>query len=188
MHCVSGDKLMIYKHAGAYRLPEEARQYFKEPLGKLYQNEEEIKTLITSLKSRRLTKLISVGDATTKKLLDNGLVPDIAIIDGLEKRQSVELINTEQFMVYEAQNPAGNITIEAWKCINEVMKLDDNKIIIKIVGEEDLTVLPAVLEAPESTKILYGQPNKGLVVVEVNEKKKKEVEELLKKMVRIDGL
>ncbi|TET75859.1 MAG: DUF359 domain-containing protein, partial [Candidatus Heimdallarchaeota archaeon] len=63
---------------------------------------------------------------------------------------------------------------------------DDIKIIIKISGEEDLLVLPAIYETPYNSKVLYGQPNEGLVVVTVTEEIKKKVKSLIQKMVKIN--
>ena len=42
-----------------------------------------------------------------------------------------------------------------------------------VKGEEDLAVLPCLLIAPEDAVILYGQPNEGLVFVNVSEGKDK---------------
>ena len=188
MHYVYGDTLMIASNAGTYQLPESERQHFKKPLGTLFRHKEDIREYLNWLKEHKKSKIIAVGDATTRVLLREGLYPDIAIIDGLEKREKTEPIDIDTFKVFEAKNPAAHITLEAWECINTAMKIDDIKIIIKIRGEEDLTVLPVILEAPEGSIVLYGQPNEGLVVVEDNKDKKNEVKELLKKMVRIDGI
>jgi len=54
-------------------------------------------------------------------------------------------------------------------------------IIIKVLGEEDLATLPAVLFAPLTTLVFYGQPGEGLVMVEVTEKKKEEVFKMIEK-------
>ncbi len=39
---------------------------------------------------------------------------------------------------------------------------------ITIDGEEDLLVIPVCLYAPENSIVMYGQPNKGLVIVTIN--------------------
>jgi uncharacterized protein (UPF0218 family) len=36
-------------------------------------------------------------------------------------------------------------------------------------GEEDLAVLPCLLNSPKDAFILYGQPNEGVVLVKVDE-------------------
>ena len=97
--------------------------------------------------------LISVGDQTTKNLVDNDLIPDLGIIDNRIQRKdhNHDIIRTENIL--EADNPAGTIT--------------------ENLGEEDLAVLPCLLVAPEDAVILYGQPNEGLVFVNVSDGKDK---------------
>ena len=48
---------------------------------------------------------------------------------------------------------------------------------IYVEGEEDLATLPAVLLSPTGSMVAYGQPGEGVVLVEVDESKKKEFEE-----------
>jgi hypothetical protein len=51
-----------------------------------------------------------------------------------------------------------------------------------IDGEEDLLALVAVLYAPEKSLVVYGQPNEGMVVVEVTKEKKTETCKFLEAM------
>jgi hypothetical protein len=51
-----------------------------------------------------------------------------------------------------------------------------------VEGEEDLLTLVAVVEAPENSLVVYGQPREGLVVVKVDEKIKKRVKEIVDSM------
>ena len=53
------------------------------------------------------------------------------------------------------------------------------KIIIR--GEEDLLAIPAILFAPIGTVVVYGQINRGVIVVIVTEEKKQHVQKLLLK-------
>ena len=120
--------------------------------------------------------LISVGDQTTKNLVDNDLIPHLGIIDHRIQRKdhNYDIIRTENIL--EADNPAGTITENLWETIEQAISstLDDseNRIIV-VEGEEDLAVLPCLLIAPEDAVILYGQPNEGLVFVNVFEGKDK---------------
>ena len=144
---------------------------FKKPLGKLYIDFEDAIPMI-----KKADFLISVGDQTTKNLLDNDLIPDLGIIDNRIQRKdhNHDIIRTENIL--EADNPAGTITEDLWETIEKAisLSLDDreNRIIV-VKGEEDLAVLPCLLIAPEDTVILYGQPNEGLVFVNVFEGKDK---------------
>ena len=180
-------KLVVLNEIGDYVLPEDKRQYFKQPLGVLYRTEKEIKQIIMAFKENTsIPKIISVGDVTTHLLIDHLLIPDLAIIDDRIQRMESKIVPLDSFRVEEVKNPSGTITKESWKTIHNSLGIYENKIIIKITGEEDLLVLPVILEAPLNSKILYGQPNEGLVVVTVTEEIKEKVQRLLLRMVKID--
>jgi uncharacterized protein (UPF0218 family) len=46
-------------------------------------------------------------------------------------------------------------------------------------GEEDLLVLPVCIHAPENSIVLYGQPNKGLVLVQITTEIRNKAQTLL---------
>ena len=146
-------------------------QLIKAPLGKLYADFED-----AIPKIKEASFLISVGDQTTKNLVDNDLIPDLVIIDNRIQRKdhNHDIIRTENIL--EADNPAGTITENLWETIEEAISLtlkDSENRIIVVKGEEDLAVLPCLLVAPENAVVLYGQPNEGLVFVNVFEGKDK---------------
>ena len=179
--------IVVFSDKGYYILPEDKRHYFKDPLDIVLNTEEKIEEFVQSLKtSKDVCKIITVGDESTQKLLENNLIPDLAIIDEHIKRKRVELVDTSYFSEIQATNPAGTITSEAWISIKNALKKDDIKIIIKITGEEDLLVLPVIIQTPYNSKVLYGQPNEGLVVDTVTEEMKIKVKNLIQKMVKID--
>ena len=68
-------------------------------------------------------------------------------------------------------NPAGVLTDEFIRICSQSIKeaTSDNPIIIQVKGEEDLAVLPCVINSPKDAMILYGQPNEGIVLVRVDE-------------------
>ena len=172
---------------GSYFLPHNQRQHFKNPIGQIIKNRQDIVKLINKLsRDDSIPKIITVGDVTTQVFVDLSIIPDIAIIDEHVQRERVPLLELENVSVVETSNQAGYIMQNAWIEIINSLKDEDNKIIIKIIGEEDLLVLPTILEAPLHSKVLYGQPNEGLVVVTVTEKVKQNVCELLRKMVKIN--
>ena len=154
-----------------FRLDENLIGEFKAPLGKLYVNFEDAIPMI-----KEASFLISVGDQTTKNLVDNDLIPNLGIIDNRIQRKdhNYGIIRTENIL--NAENPAGTITENLWETIDEAISLaleDNENRIIVVKGEEDLAVLPCLLIAPEDAVILYGQPNEGLVFVNVCEGKGK---------------
>ena len=154
-----------------FRLDENSIGEFKKPLGKLYIEFEDAIPMI-----KEASFLISVGDQTTKNLVDNDLIPQLGIIDHRIQRKdhNYDIIRTENIL--EADNPAGTITENLWETIDQAISLtlqDSENRIIVVEGEEDLAVLPCLLVAPEDAVILYGQPNEGLVFVNVFEGKDK---------------
>ena len=154
-----------------FKLDENLIGEFKAPLGKLYVDFEDAIPMI-----KEASFLISVGDQTTKNLVDIDLIPDLGIIDNRIQRKdhNYDIIRTENIL--NADNPAGTITEDLWETIEEAIGLSlydkENRIIV-VNGEEDLAVLPCLLIAPEDAVILYGQPNEGLVFVNVSEGKNK---------------
>ncbi len=172
---------------GSYFLPQNQRRYFKNPLGQILKNRHDVVKLINELSlDHSIPKVITVGDVTTQVFVEQSFLPDIAIIDEHVQREKVPLLEIENVSTVEISNQAGYIMQNAWVEIINSLKSEDNKIIIKIIGEEDLLVLPVILEAPLDSKVLYGQPNEGLVVVSVTEEVKQSVCGLIRKMVKID--
>ena len=152
-----------------YKLDESKINEFKEPFGPLYPD---FKDAIPAIKSANF--LISVGDETTKNLVENDIIPDLAIIDNRIQRKdhNHDIIRVDNIL--NAVNPAGTLTSNLWEtiesAINSTIEDEENRIIV-VEGEEDLAVLPCLLMAPEDGVILYGQPNEGLVFVNVMDAK-----------------
>ncbi|PXF57878.1 MAG: DUF359 domain-containing protein [Candidatus Methanogaster sp.] len=131
-------------------------------------------------------KIISVGDVTTCNLIESGILPDICIVDHLTCRAEVsdEVKNCIQHPAYHEvtiKNPAGTITTDLVTAITDAMTCE-RLIRIFVQGEEDLAVIPAVMLAPLSSIVIYGQPSSGCVLIKVTSEKKKEIRELLKQM------
>lgn len=159
------------------RLPEEARSSLKKPLGKLFESTQDG---IDYLNNSEFNQLISVGDVATAELLRAGIKPDIAVVDYSimrapaddETKKVIEELSASSIRV---KNPAGHITEELEKTFKTAVP--PLKIIVD--GEEDLATIPAVLYAPLESMVVYGQPDQGMVIVEVTEEKKNEFRELL---------
>lgn len=146
-------------------LDEKEKENLKKPLGTLYKEVKEAK----ELKGR----IISVGDAVSYELIKAGIYPDIAIVDGKIGREKTEL-EIKGYESVKTENPAGRVTKELWDTVKKAIH-KNAPLKIEVKGEEDLAVIPAVMNAPEGTKIVYGQPGEGIVVVEVNEQSKKKI-------------
>lgn len=147
----------------------------KEPFGTLIRDNEVTIGLVTEI-LKKAPKVIAVGDTTTEKLVGFGFIPDISVTDCMEKR----VIKASKFeypvdKTIHLDNKPGELSKQV---ILEVKKLIlanayDSKIRIIIKGEEDLVALPFLMYSPNNWVICYGQPNEGLVIVQVTEDSKK---------------
>lgn len=156
---------------GRLVMPEELRFTLSKPLGKILTGIQ----IDTSIASNRDKHIISVGDMATKTVLDAGVVPVLAIIDGKVGRKPFpEVVNRLQSKVSVKSGP-GYISREAVEAIE-----DGTHRAILIDGEEDLLVLPAITHAPIGSILYYGQPGEGLVEVYVTSKIKRAGARLLR--------
>lgn len=157
-------------------LPPELRSKLKKPLGDLYSS---FQQAVSRLGPDDF--IISVGDVTTKNLVEYGIHPRLAIIDyRIQRKDSHQEINYPA-TILKAENPAGTITPDLWETIEtalESIAQSSKNFLIIVKGEEDLAVLPCILLAPDDSFILYGQPNQGLVMLKSG-KLKNEAEDLI---------
>lgn len=114
-------------------------------------------------------QVVLVGDIVTQLFIDRKLTFDLAVIDYLTKRQPVQTetgkINWE--LQIEMENPGGMVKREAATAIIELEIKSPT--LITVEGEEDLLVLPLILSLPLNSLIFYGQPDEGVVMIEVTE-------------------
>ncbi len=166
-----------------YVLPNSLRTTLKEPIGTLADGQ----TLLDRMKHE--TRIVSIGDQVTYTLLCNEIHPWICIIDYQIKRQKDDDYIKEKLKNYgdhcvQVYNPAGSITKELYKMIEQsYQNLSSNETLrMEVDGEEDLAALPAILLAPENVTIIYGLPDKGVVIVPSTEKHKQKVRSILNEM------
>lgn len=160
------------------KLPERLRPRLQCPLGRLFTD---LSQVFDHLRKVRPTKLITVGDMVTYGFLSAGFKPDIAVVDLNIMRSPADekirsTIESFEASVVRVKNPAATITQEIWKAFESAKS--PTKIIVE--GEEDLAAIPAVLTSPDGAAVVYGQPGQGVVLVEVNEKKRQEFREILR--------
>lgn len=150
------------------RIPEEFKNRLKEPLGILISEKELLK-----IKSKNI---IAVGDKITLALLKKKIKPRIAVVDFKIKRKEISkkekaLLQKIGKKVFAIKNPAGFLTLEAWDALEKALASDEPAR-IEVDGEEDLLAFAAYMLSPEKVKILYGQPSKGIVLMNVSARKK----------------
>ena len=149
----------------------------KTPLGVLLPESQADKSNIEKYLSKD-SYVITVGDRTTEKMINFGLIPSLQIIDGLEKREKREPPKLSNATELTVDNPAAEITSQSIAMIKKAFTLQ-NPVRLFVNGEEDLLVLPACIHAPENTVVLYGQPNQGLVIVRITPEIRNKAQRLL---------
>ena len=159
------------------KLPDSLRDQLKIPLGVLLPIGQDNKTNIQKYLSDN-SYIITVGDRTTEKMIDFDLIPSLQIIDGLEKRIKRDILKLGSAFELKIDNPAAEITLESVKIIKKAFTMNP-PIRLTVNGEEDLLVLPVCIHAPENSVILYGQPNKGLVLVQITTEIRNKAQALL---------
>ena len=127
--------------------------------------------------------LIAVGDVSVQTLVKNGIVPDVSIIDFLVNRKRTfanlaQLGFVQSNPDYAVANPPGQISKKLILTVAKALKSRSNQVIL-VKGEEDLATIPAILLSPLGTTVCYGQPEKGIVGVKVNENVKERLVRLI---------
>lgn len=162
------------------RLPKNLRDQLKKPLGILLLDSDT--TRINISKNIPLGSfIITVGDATTEKMIKFGFNPSLQIVDSVEKRSKRDLPEGKAETILTCTNPAAEITSESISLIQKAFGMAPPVRII-VSGEEDLLVLPVVVHAPGNSVILYGQPNEGLVIVNVTEEVRNRARSIMSSM------
>lgn len=166
-----------------YALTSELRLKLKHPLGMLIRGSfiETMKRFSEMAQRGKTSSIIAVGDTVSKNLAQNNIVAKLIIIDNKCMRKTITPLALAVEKTVCVKNPQGTITDEAIAAIQEALQSRQNvKIIVE--GEEDLLTLIAIMEAPQGSFVLYGQPREGMVVVKVSPSKKTEVSEILNAM------
>lgn len=163
-------------------LPDNLRNLLKEPIGQLVDE----KQLLKLLKNSKY--IVSVGDLVTYTLLKHEIEPVFCIVDfktrrgvcSSEIKEAIKSFGKKSIVV---QNPPATISDDLWNVIEMAYKnLEIGSLRIEIEGEEDLASLAAIYLAPSDVTIIYGLPDKGVLVVKPTRENKKFVKEVLDKM------
>jgi len=163
-------------------LPDNLRDLLKKPIGKLVDE----KQLFKLLKNEK--HIVSIGDLVTYTLLKNDIEPFFCIIDFKTRRGNCSPEIKDTIKSYgkksiNIKNPPATITDDLWNAIKLAFEnLEEGSLRIEIDGEEDLASLVAIYMAPPDVTIIYGLPDKGVLVVKPTPKNKKFVKEVLDKM------
>ena len=132
--------------------------------------------------------VVTVGDICTIRIIEEIRVPNLMIVDyktkrniGLDDTQTRVIEGIDCYSV-NIKNEAGTISAEL---INAIEKATYTSRTTKIIvnGEEDLATLPAIKLCKNGAKVIYGMPDRGMVVVDVNQQTKERANKLLERML-----
>lgn len=126
--------------------------------------------------------LATVGDMCTATMHGRGVPIHLAVIDDRTRRrdegrwrEANRRVGERCVSVRSAQAELSaelyNAIIEAWASPVPTR--------IEVDGEEDLAALAAILHAPEGATVIYGIPDKGLALVQVDARARKAVVDAL---------
>ena len=154
-----------------YILPEKNRKHLQEIWGQaVFGTEAQISQECQKIiNDKKYKNVITVGDYCSHHLQS-----DIKIFDKKVQRQAFGQKHDCAILV---SNPAGTIQKECWSAIKQAIEKKEN---ICVDGEEDLLVIPAVLLAKPKTLVIYGFPNRGICLLEINRALKKQFREFIK--------
>jgi uncharacterized protein (UPF0218 family) len=162
-------------------LPEDLREELSKPIGRF------VSAWALGKCIDGAPKVVTVGDVVTMTLLKMGLRPDVAVFDYKTQRAedygSKERISKMEGRLVKVNNPPAKITVELWRAVREALRAND-KVKIEVSGEEDLAALAAIINAPEGAQVIYGIPNRGMMVVDVNDETRALASAAVKRMIR----
>lgn len=163
-------------------LPQELRSFLKKPFGKVFKGKGlgPAKKVLNEITDKRV---IVVGDVTYRNMVEVGLKPNLAVLD-LKTKRDENLDFSPSGKIIRVKNPPGWITKQLWDTIHENIEKDG--IIILVEGEEDLAVIPCIIEADWGSVVLYGQPGEGIVLVNIDEESKYSVGSIFKIILNKD--
>lgn len=129
---------------------------------------------------------IAVGDIAVISLLQQNIKLNLSLVDLKTKRKpafsSLDKLGLPSTADFIASNPPSSITPDLITALQQSLINYHRKQVILVKGEEDLSVLPAILLSPLNTAIFYGQPEEGLVYIRVTETTKQKALSLLQKL------
>lgn len=158
-------------------ITEDLKKILSKPLGEVYSTDQYLRLLQT----KNLYQVVTVGDVVSSVAISNGYKPRIAIVDQKTKRSGFDF-NWARFKPVAVWNPPGTISLESVVKFVELLERNENSVLL-VEGEEDMLALLAVLVSPLGYTVFYGQPDLGVVCVEIDKAKRLEALNIFGKMV-----
>lgn len=145
------------------------RQFFVRPMGS-----------IVAVANHSVRDLVAVvGDYALSQFLFNEWSYQVGVYDGKTQREPfVDKLLSKIKPTLKITNPAGAISGEAFEKLSALDFSEKQHVLVE--GEEDLITAALILTLPLSSILYYGQPNKGMVKLTINEELKDKVWQTLK--------
>ncbi|MBP9814034.1 pantetheine-phosphate adenylyltransferase [Candidatus Woesebacteria bacterium] len=175
-------------------MPDNMREELAIPLGTILSTGDMIARSVLAHKD---TVIVTVGDMTTKTLIDAGVTPSLVVIDNRVNRK--EFTKLHEWLALHKKtrekfvSGPGFISRAVVRRIDEWVKDTQKQLILEIDGEEDLLALPVLAALPYTSVMYYGQPKvtsqangpivEGVVEVVVNKQNKEIAKTLLAKFI-----
>ena len=166
------------------KLTNELRARLKSPLGELLKGtpEQNMRRVLEAIKREKPKRIVCVGDVVSRNAIKAGVPVDLRVIDNRIMRKNTEPMKLEAKRILYVKNPPGMLDLTAWQALSEAIERGDSLMVVE--GEEDLLTLAAIVEAPVTSIVIYGQPEEGIVLVKVDEKKKREIHAIIDAMAK----
>ncbi|MEM4633878.1 MAG: DUF359 domain-containing protein [Candidatus Anstonellaceae archaeon] len=165
-------------------LPQEMRAEVRKPFGKVFRGSEALEA------ARRASRpLIAVGDQCSFDLISAGMPPDMMVFDFKIKRAEIPLEMKRAFAPFAknaflAFSPPGSITGELEGAVLKM--LSEGKGAVMVLGEDDLSALLVMAHAQKGT-LAYGQPDEGMVLVELGGSISSKARSILERMKQAES-
>jgi len=166
------------------KLTNELRARLKFPLGELLKGtpDQNMRRVLEAIEREKPKRIVCVGDVVSRNAIKAGVPVDVRIIDNRIMRKKTEPMKLEAKRILYVKNPPSMLDLTAWQALSEAIERGDSLMVVE--GEEDLLTLAAIVEAPVMSIVIYGQPEEGIVIVRVDEKKKREIHAIIDAMLK----
>ena len=162
----------------AWAVPESLRATLAERYGPVYSGEEADRRLLA------LTLFATCGDHVTRRAIELGHLPLLAIVDYKTRRE--EPVDPTAFRPLaerrrvRVRNPPGMLTENLRTAVKDLVASGGG--LIEVDGEEDLGSLALVESLPAGATVIYGIPGEGASFVRVDAIAKEHVRHLIRQM------
>lgn len=176
-----------FYNLGAYKyeLPDELRAQISEPQGKVITEND-----LREINYDNYSKVITVGDIVTRTFIKHNLRFNLAVVDLKTKKRKLfktldDLGINSPSRLAVVKNKRGTVSKSLTRAIKDAMVNNFEGAVVRVIGEEDLAVIPAVILSPLGSAIFYGQRDMGIVCVEVTENVKEKFLKILEGFKKI---